>query len=55
MDPTFWEIVMDHWTVTIFLPAVLLLIAALAIITRMMDLADQQRRTDGRGRPPGRR
>jgi len=54
MDPTFWEIVLDHWTVTIFLPAVLLLIAALAIITRMMDLADEQRRADGRGRRPSR-
>jgi hypothetical protein len=54
MDPTFWEIVLDHWTVTIFLPAVLVLIAALAITTRIMDLADQ-RRSNGRGRQPGRR
>jgi hypothetical protein len=52
MEPTFWEIVLDHWTVTIFLPAVLLLIAALAITTRIMDLADQRRRSDGRGRRP---
>jgi hypothetical protein len=32
-----WETVLDYWTVTIFLPAVLLLIALLAIITRITD------------------
>jgi hypothetical protein len=32
-----WDIVLDYWTVTIFLPAVLLLIALLAIITRIAD------------------
>jgi hypothetical protein len=32
-----WEIVLDYWTVTIFLPAVLLLIALIAIITRIAD------------------
>jgi hypothetical protein len=32
-----WEIVLDYWTVTIFLPAVLLLIALLAMITRITD------------------
>jgi hypothetical protein len=32
-----WEIVLDYWTVTIFLPAVLLLIMLLAIITRISD------------------
>jgi hypothetical protein len=32
-----WEIVLDYWTVTIFLPAVLLLIALLALITRISD------------------
>jgi hypothetical protein len=34
---TTWDIVLDYWTVTIFLPAVLLLIAMLAIITRISD------------------
>lgn len=34
---TTWDIVLDYWTVTIFLPAVLLLIATLAIITRISD------------------
>ncbi len=32
-----WEWVLDYWTVTIFLPAVLLLIVALAVITRIAD------------------
>jgi hypothetical protein len=32
-----WEWILDYWTVTIFLPAVLLLIALLAIITRIAD------------------
>jgi hypothetical protein len=32
-----WEIVLDYWTVTLFLPAVLLLIVLLAVITRISD------------------
>jgi hypothetical protein len=32
-----WEFVLDYWTVTIFLPTVLLLLAALAVITRLVD------------------
>ena len=32
-----YEWILNYWTVTIFLPAVLLLIASLAIITRIMD------------------
>jgi hypothetical protein len=32
-----WDWVLNHWTVTIFLPAVLLLIVILAIITRIAD------------------
>jgi hypothetical protein len=32
-----YEWILDYWTVTIFLPAVLLLIVTLAIITRIMD------------------
>ena len=32
-----WDIVLDYWTVTIFLPAVLLLIVLLAVITRIAD------------------
>jgi hypothetical protein len=32
-----WEFILDYWTVTIFLPAVLLLIALLAVMTRIAD------------------
>ena len=32
-----WDIVLDYWTVTLFLPSVLLLIVILAIITRIAD------------------
>ncbi len=32
-----YDWILDYWTVTIFLPAVLLLIVILAIITRIMD------------------
>ena len=32
-----YDWILDYWTVTIFLPAVLLLIVALAIVTRIMD------------------
>lgn len=32
-----WDWVWDYWTVTMFLPAVLLLIAVLAFITRLAD------------------
>ncbi len=38
-----WEIVLDYWTVTLFLPAVLLLIALLAIITRISDRRAERR------------
>jgi hypothetical protein len=52
MQPTVWEIVLQYWTVTIFLPAILILIAALAFITRIIDRAEDRRRSDGHG--PGR-
>jgi hypothetical protein len=38
-----WDIVLDYWTVTIFLPTVLLLIALLAIITRISDRRSERR------------
>ncbi|MHA6627315.1 hypothetical protein ACU61A_17905 [Pseudonocardia sichuanensis] len=38
-----WEVVLDYWTVTIFLPAVLLLLATLAFITRVMDKKEERR------------
>lgn len=36
MDKSY-DWILDYWTVTIFLPAVLLLIVVLAMITRIMD------------------
>jgi hypothetical protein len=36
-NATTWDIVLHYWTVTIFVPAVLLVIIALAMITRMVD------------------
>ncbi len=32
-----YDWILDYWTVTIFLPAVLLLIVILATVTRIMD------------------
>jgi hypothetical protein len=32
-----YDWILDYWTVTIFLPTVLLLIAVLAVITRISD------------------
>jgi hypothetical protein len=32
-----WETVLDHWTVTLFLPTVVIILTALAIITRFAD------------------
>jgi hypothetical protein len=32
-----YDWILDYWTVTIFLPTVLLLIAVLAIVTRISD------------------
>jgi hypothetical protein len=32
-----WDVILHYWTVTMFVPAVLLIIVALATITRMVD------------------
>jgi len=32
-----WEVMLDYWTVTIFLPAILILLAVIALITRLAD------------------
>ena len=37
-------LILDYWPVTIFLPAILLLIATLALITRWWDRRDQEAR-----------
>ena len=36
-NATTWDIVLHYWTVTMFVPGVLLVIVALAMITRMVD------------------
>ena len=36
-NATVWDVVLHYWTVTIFVPTILLLIATLAFITRMVD------------------
>ncbi|HLU59465.1 MAG TPA: hypothetical protein VKZ81_28725 [Pseudonocardia sp.] len=38
-----YDWVFDYWTVTIFLPAVLLLIVALAVITRITDKKSERK------------
>jgi hypothetical protein len=39
------EIVLTYWTVTIFLPAILVLIATIAFITRIVDRVEDRRRS----------
>ena len=41
--------ILDYWPITIFMPAVLLLIATLALITRSWDKRDQEAREAARG------
>ena len=36
-NATTWDVILHYWTVTMFVPAVLLIIVALATITRMVD------------------
>lgn len=36
-NATTWDVILHYWTVTMFVPAVLLVIVALAMITRMVD------------------
>ena len=37
-------LILDYWPITIFLPAILVLIATLALITRAWDRRDQEAR-----------
>ena len=32
-----WDVILNYWTVTMFVPAILLMIATLAVITRVVD------------------
>ena len=36
MDST-WDTVLDYWTVTIFLPTILIILSIVALITRLSD------------------
>ena len=36
-NATTWDVILHYWTVTLFVPAILLVIVTLAVITRMVD------------------
>jgi hypothetical protein len=36
--------IVEHWTITIFLPAILLMVAVLALVTRWSDGRDESAR-----------
>ena len=36
-NATTWDVILHYWPVTMFVPAVLIVIAALAVITRVVD------------------
>lgn len=36
-NATTWDFILHYWTVTLFVPAILVIIVALAMITRMID------------------
>jgi hypothetical protein len=36
--------ILEHWTITIFLPAILLMVAVLALVTRWWDGRDESAR-----------
>jgi hypothetical protein len=44
--------ILDYWPITIFMPAILLLIATLALITRWWDQRDQEARDAARAAAP---
>ena len=44
--------ILDYWPITIFLPAILLLIATLALVTRSWDKRDQEARERARQPAP---
>lgn len=37
MRDSIWEVILNYWTVTIFLPAILVVLTIFAIITRITD------------------
>lgn len=36
-NATTWDVILHYWTVTMFVPGILVIIATLAAITRMVD------------------
>jgi hypothetical protein len=36
-NATVWDVILHYWTVTMFVPAILLIIVTLAVVTRMVD------------------
>ena len=36
-NATTWDVILHYWTVTMFVPAILLVIATLAVITASVD------------------
>jgi hypothetical protein len=36
-NATVWDVILHYWTVTMFVPAILLTIATLAVLTRVID------------------
>ena len=50
MNVTWWDVVLHHWPMTIFVPAILILLFALTVVTRIMDGRDRGRPL--RGEPP---
>jgi hypothetical protein len=36
-NSTTWDVILHYWTITMFVPAILLVIATLAIVTRVVD------------------
>lgn len=40
----FWDFVGNHWSVTILLPTILLVMVTLAVVTRMWDNHEERRR-----------
>ena len=36
-NATIWDVILHYWTVTIFVPLILLIIATMAVLTRVID------------------
>lgn len=43
MEDTPWDIMLDYWPVTIFLPVIAIILITLAVITRIWDNRDHNR------------